>query len=35
VAQIAPRARVYAVDDYINSPAYEEVLRDLAPAAPR
>jgi PTS system mannitol-specific IIC component len=27
VQQIAPRARVYAVDDYINAPAYDEVIR--------
>jgi mannitol-specific phosphotransferase system IIBC component len=27
VQQIAPRARVYPVDDYINAPAYDEVLR--------
>jgi mannitol PTS system EIICBA or EIICB component len=27
VQQIAPRARVYPVDDYINSPAYDEVIR--------
>ena len=32
VTQIAPRARVYVVDEYINSPAYEQILRDLAPA---
>ncbi len=35
VAEIAPRARVYPVDDYINSPAYDQVLRDLAPSPPR
>ena len=35
VAQIAPHARVYAVDDYINAPAYEAILRDLAPSPPR
>jgi PTS system mannitol-specific IIC component len=29
VRQIAPHARVYAVDDYINAPAYEEVVRSL------
>jgi PTS system mannitol-specific IIC component len=29
VRQIAPRARVYAVDDYINAPAYDEVVRSL------
>ena len=34
VQQIAPRARVYPVDDYINAPAYDEVLRIFA-AAPR
>lgn len=33
VAQIAPRARVYVVDEYINSPAYEQILRDLKPEA--
>jgi mannitol PTS system EIICBA or EIICB component len=32
VSQIAPRARVYPVDEYINSPAYEAVARVLAPA---
>jgi len=35
IAEIAPRARVYAVDDYINSPAYDQILRDLAPAPSR
>ncbi len=30
VRQIAPRARVYAVDDYINAPAYDEVVRTIA-----
>ncbi len=35
VAQIAPEARVYAVDEYINSPAYEKIVGDLAPAARR
>ena len=29
VRQIAPHARVYAVDDYINAPAYDEVVRSL------
>lgn len=32
VRQIAPRARVYAVDDYINAPAYDEVVRTIAAA---
>ncbi len=27
VQQIAPGARVYPVDDYINAPAYDEILR--------
>ena len=35
VAEIAPRARIYAVDEYLNSPAYEEILGDLAPAGRR
>jgi PTS system mannitol-specific IIC component len=35
VAEIAPRARVYPVDDYINSPAYDQILRDLASSAAR
>ena len=35
VAEIAPRARVYAVDDYINSPAYEQIVRDLLPPPSR
>lgn len=35
VGQIAPRARIYAVDEYINSPAYDEILRDLAPVGRR
>jgi len=35
VAQIAPRARVYVVDEYINSPAYEQIVSALAPAARR
>jgi len=30
VQEIAPRARVYPVDEYINTPAYEEIVRDLA-----
>lgn len=33
VAQIAPQARVYVVDEYVNSPAYEEIVRDVAPTA--
>jgi PTS system mannitol-specific IIC component len=33
VAQITPQARVYVVDEYINAPAYEQIVRDLAPAA--
>jgi PTS system mannitol-specific IIC component len=33
VQQIAPRARVYPVDDYINAPAYDEVLRIFTAAA--
>jgi PTS system mannitol-specific IIC component len=35
VAQIAPQARVYVVDEFINSPAYEQILRDFAPAVQR
>lgn len=30
VQQIAPGARVYPVDDYINAPAYDEILRICA-----
>ncbi len=29
VGEIAPRARVYPVDEYINSPAYDQLVRDL------
>jgi PTS system mannitol-specific IIC component len=32
VQQIAPRARVYPVDDYINAPAYDEIVRTIAAA---
>lgn len=32
VGEIAPRARIYSVDEYINSPAYDQVVRDLAAA---
>lgn len=31
VAELAPRARLYPVDDYINSPAYDQIIRDLTP----
>ena len=33
--EIAPRARIYTVDEYINSPAYDQIVRDLAPAEPK
>jgi mannitol-specific phosphotransferase system IIBC component len=32
VRQIAPQARVYEVDDYINAPAYGELVRTLVAA---
>jgi mannitol PTS system EIICBA or EIICB component len=31
-SQIAPQARVYVVDEYMNSPAYEQLISDLTPA---
>jgi PTS system mannitol-specific IIC component len=33
IQERAPGARVYAVDQFINSPVYEEVIQDLAEAA--
>jgi PTS system mannitol-specific IIC component len=30
IRELAPNARVYAVDQFINSPVYEEVIKDLS-----
>ncbi|MFB3826635.1 MAG: PTS transporter subunit EIIC [Bryobacteraceae bacterium] len=35
VSQIAPQARIYPVDDYVNSPAYDQVLKDLGKGVSR
>jgi PTS system mannitol-specific IIC component len=33
IKERAPDARVYAVDQFINSPVYDEVIRDLSELA--
>ena len=33
IKERAPDARVYAVDQFINSPVYEEVIKDLSEIA--
>ena len=33
IQERAPGARVYAVDQFINSPVYDEVIRDLSETA--
>jgi len=33
IEERAPGARVYAVDQFINSPVYEEVIQDLSELA--
>jgi mannitol-specific phosphotransferase system IIBC component len=33
IKERAPGARVYAVDQFINSPVYEEVIQDLSELA--
>jgi mannitol-specific phosphotransferase system IIBC component len=30
VKELAPRARVYAVDEFINSPVYEEIVTNIS-----